>query len=1786
MRNYFMNIKTSWQATTYAYQGSITINYEPPPPNTNGFTGDFDILPSHSITYGDTFKLHPREIETTGTCTFQSVKFRITRGTLVYEGTAIASKTTDDVYTSAKYPFVIQAGAEHEVYMQIQTSCGSDWIGPKTLNIQNNGGGGTPTPAPTSGPTPAPDNKPPVARISWLKSGTTSQVAVVALNSVVDVKLMEKSDPDGDEVTVKDWDFDSSSEWLKSKGESFGGSPYEAINGFAGIAATELGAHTIKMTLQDTKGATYTTSATLNVVDAKPVAVIRAPINVVEGRALPSPIDGTMSYSPLGLQITEYDWTNKADRYYTPENEIVKLRVKDEEGRWSDLAQKTIAVLPDLPPIDTLAVPSEGTRLGTSTIQSGAYSPDYDQIVSHKLEMKYDAANDGFANDSWQTVVNGNGDADSYTFTPSRVGKYLFQESVCEDFGKCGNTDSQAQATRTLNVTNLAPTADVKTESDVTDPPSSTPMLMTDLFNNGRFYNMAKGAVGDKSSWKLENGVLKSKLKTPLRNVGEAHKAITSDYQNGVPYYYQGFSDNGTLSDYGETYGFDNRVATPFFSMQSNPSTTQLYIPGLTGSVMGWIEDDKYTYIMTQPDRYWYNDQTLFVYDKSFNLVWSKAIPYTPIETQRWVYGSYIDTIHFTGQYYTSEQVMRVHNHTLTITVRDKNDPAQEFFIGYNRDTGSESFKIPSETYGRSFIGPDGYLLGTKKYDFNGNDTGITFPFLQADRAFTSFKYNYYYGNSNNNYVMFNPNMTPKADYGNNWANGDRDHTQPYFIGTDSNGNLIGAGSGDPLYGPPYGGQTRIYKLAPNGALTYAQFPNLRLDGDDLKMTLLALDYKDHVWFSGSSYDAHEVKVYDESANLLKVFPFRMPELRPGNPGVICRSQYGFVGADGLVTIMGMCLDTQAPTGQAVYFKYLVIDPTDLSVVVEGNTPNMAMYAYPNRNPGTGFPTFIHPHDDQTFIIEFRDNDRAFYTLKTNGATPRPKIVDAGESTPDLVTGSFVAANQTLKASLKAAAPDGKGTGIAFRIRDDRNYYSLEWEASELRVKNTVNGGTSVVWSKPFPMVANQVYDVRIVPAASSFEVYVNRLYQATINESTWTDGKYGIINRAQQDVSFLGASTEATPAGYGKIEGIALVGQQVSYTMSYSDEESDPKLTAGDSWAYSHNPNALLQPQGTASFNGQTLSAAVTSFPFSGDYTFTYKTKDDPHPQHRYPDNAYDAYRQASNTVTGKIRVHRRPIANFTATWNSNGTVSYADASYDPDRYNPANGSYSTENTGIDYLATRGVLEYRYRYRAAGSSTYMDIKPAKLFGGTYVIELSVRDEYNAWSEWATQTIVAGGSAPLPPNPGFTIAPTTQYRFTAVTIDSTASDPQDGARGNIEHAYYIKNLTSGGPESLQSDVRTSWSKEFGTLGVFQIRQVVINSYGLYAETSHNVSIVNRRPYASVSDPASSTAAAPTMYDTLRPAIKWTYGDGDGDPQTQYQLHFYKSDGSFYRDSGARIGSDRSWTPTADFADNTTYYVHVRAFDGIDWSDWSAPRYFRIVTNKPPTADLAWTPSPVWEGDTIKLLPTLSDPDGDRLDAVYEIESPTGAKRTVSEQRLPPYGGAGPSVTADIPGSWKVRLTVSDGKAPAVTVSRTIPVAPLGVTGQVLHTAAWEDKRQRYNADHPGKERPAHWFWAGELFMLEAATTDTGASATKAASVAVEAGPKLKAALQAVLPSRPAVWKGEIGSAQYGRPLKELPEGDYAFVFTAVYTNGVVKKATVVVRVDDTVDRVVNVHRVQ
>ena len=419
----------------------------------------------------------------------------------------------------------------------------------------------------------------------------------------------------------------------------------------------------------------------------------------------------------------------------------------------------------------------------------------------------------------------------------------------------------------------------------------------------------------------------------------------------------------------------------------------------------------------------------------------------------------------------------------------------------------------------------------------------------------------------------------------------------------------------------------------------------------------------------------------------------------------------------------------------------------------------------------------------------------------------------------------------------------------------------------------------------------------------------------------------------------------------------------------------------------------------------------------------------------------------------------------------------------------------------------------------------------------------------------------------------------------AVTINSTAWDKEDGGREQLPHEYYIRNRSSGEFETLQSTSRTSWTKVFNSLGVMDIRQVVWDSKGQTDQIIRQVTILNRLPVVTVTTPASANQNAPTKFDVLRPTFRWNYSDADGDRQTRFQLRIYRYGGTLVMDSGMVESNARQWTPASDLPEQVYMYVQVRAHDGYEWGNWSAARYFYIETNRPPTADFDWTPKPVWEGDTVRLLPNLADADGDTLQVTWRIVSPNGDVEEIRQTSEPPYGITGPSFRAEVPGRYTVTLTVSDGNAPPVTVGRSLTAEPLAVTGAVNHTPQWEAYRLEYNERYPDRARSADTFWAGEMFMLQAVVTDTGATdphagadITFAEKVSVTL---LSEKVTVRLQSRDSVnWDGEM----WEETFDALPDGVYTFRFQAEWSNGVVKTDDVDIRIQDNIWTTVGVHR--
>jgi len=759
-------------------------------------------------------------------------------------------------------------------------------------------------------------------------------------------------------------------------------------------------------------------------------------------------------------------------------------------------------------------------------------------------------------------------------------------------------------------------------------------------------------------------------------------------------------------------------------------------------------------------------------------------------------------------------------------------------------------------------------------------------------------------------------------------------------------------------------------------------------------------------------------------------------------------------------------------------------------------------------------------------------------------------------------------------------------SGFSYNIQDRLNMYRVELNTWRIRLVKLVNGRKTVLASVDVNVPLSERQSVRIKRYADKHIIYFNGVPVIDLTDNTYTGGTFGpfseifkteFFNMSYRDLSELG--------GKNRLQGVGIVGERLQYNTNYSDPENDPRITAWTSWTYKHvNPNKFLDAgdgkSGLSAYHNKTYNAEQPVMDKVGVYELSAHTVDDPHPEYLYPRNEFDSYRKESNTATQTVIIHRRPVSDFDLTVAANGTVVWNDRSYDPDRW-LSDTNYSTEATGIDYRATRGILQRKYYYISPSgvlSETKL-VTPTET--GWYTVGMAVKDEYDAWSTY-TEKMIYIEKLPAPNDPpvaAFTATPATTYRGVPVTIDSQSWDKEDGGRENLKHTYYLKNVTTGGPETVASAVRTTWTKMFSTLGTFQLRLLVEDSLGQPAEAVRTVTVVNRKPQANVTTPASADPANPTKFDVLRPTFVWTYSDADGDAQTQYQVQIYRTNGTLERDTGVRSGSAKNWVPTADLPEQVTMYVRVRVHDGYDWSDWSAPKYFYIETNRPPVADFDWSPKPTYEGDTITLIDRSTDPDGDPLTYQWSVSGPNGYTRSGSTQAFAIPGAD----TENRTGVYNVTLTVRDPKGASDSVTKPITVLPLIIEGEVHHTPEWREKHAAagHEVEHDPKD-----FYSGEIMRVAAVISAAPANEVTAELRAVsKTGDSIRK--RVVLTNAGGLrYEGELHDESWMSFDGEIREGEHTIVFQVVYRNGVKKETSVPVRIIGNIYKAVSVHRVQ
>ncbi len=1802
-RNYAMIAKVYFEAVSYTYSGYVQVKYKEPvdpcvanpsapgcqptptpsEPPTYTVTGDFDILPSSTINWRDSFQLKPKNFVIPSECKYLHHEYRFEKDGYIWYSDKINNQTAITSFSYSTYPSILGIGSNY-IEIRVTADCAnSGWSAKKILYIDS----------------PS-DNHPPQFSAGFFKeynrTGITPEYEVV-VNSSLNLRIINDTtknpslpyDPDGDPIEYT-WLFsESSSPWIQSFESEYGF--WDNDDAFFNIKATELGYHSVKVIARDPFGAESSRTVSINVIPENPIPLIDGPTEVKENRPLPTPISGSRSYSPAGNQIVDYIWENKKDVYTTPGTETIKLDVVDNKGLKSlSPAVHTLTVLPDEPPYIAIDAPPLAIRNTPVTVTVDYGSPDGDTVANVQIYGYYDANNNGTKDASEDFLFDFTGLAANESITKtaggsqltfkkltdttfqvsaSKVGKVYFEGQATEDYGKKGYTT----AAEYVDVTNQAPSVSFVVEGK-NDQPTLNPTTTYNpgtILKNWALYKTNSLAVLPKApySWSANGNLLESGT-----GVGNLYQDwITQGYSYHSKKYVPPVADFGfgpnSISPY---KGIEVRTKSqPILLPRYIPRNYNQYVVDLKnlGSVLTDLDEwerrsqageylynpnilrpvEAYSMIRSNPTHIYFDtgsayggsDQAIYALNKS--RIPNYSFKYKTIMSPSCCSFNMYGWHRWEGNvspydfmiYMPYERTFTTNIPFYSLQDQNKNprrwDPGQGKLIGWEYEAQSGNFSGASSTkdmpvkaglFAKEVTGKTIYEIRSSR------DVQYGYAYIDSDDDY------YEYTGGSGDYRMYyiltydavtgaeivqerirvrtklDPKVQVKGDNivlifsDQNW---DAPATKLTVLEINRNGEVV-VEKEIPIHlemtvkGPGYvikddkgnfyltftGGQDPWYKLyVVQLKSDYTIGISAKVLGDNW--------YNIKTMPEDNFYEPSVVMAINNATNQLYVRAFnqgswsnqRSPvtSVVDLNTGVVYNwgrhvAQYYGTTKPGFTPFY---MDPYGNVINGVWATYTATGHVERPNWHDGRE----VYFYANsagsnrtRLQAMGYGVLV---GDGMYISTYNGSydtyaGPAAYMMLDIG-TPRsgPSGLKIGQlQSPN----SLADAEIQFTMNMYLAKNDSNLAGFSFRMADPTNRYAVETDGTTLYLSKYTNGVRSILASSAFPFVNDTNYTFKVHMQGSALNVSLDGVPYFSVSDSSFASGKFGPFTDKPL-VSFSNISTKlVTPPNVEWLNSYAIwengsAQAEVRYSdMVFEDPENDPRA-GNNQWSIQHTPK-FLNNQGLSALNGKTLSSPALKLDKVGNYRITLKAQDDPHPNYLYPSSVFAGYRKWSNEYWRIVTVHRRPVAQFTLSINpTDHTVVWNDQSYDPDRWQSPT-VYDTENTGINYGTTRGVLERRYYYETPSGAMVNSKLVAPSEVGTYRVGLQVKDEYGAWSYWAEQTIKI--SVPVidePPIPGFNLSKTTLYRGEPLTITSTARDKEDGPAANLWHEYYIRNVTEGTAETLQSTNRSAWDKVFNSIGVMEIRQVVYDSKGQSAQLVKQVTVLNRAPAAN--------------------------------------------------------------------------------FD--------------------------WSPKPVYEGDDIAIANLSSDPDGDALTYVWTVHGPNGYKQSGSTKDMAIDG----SQTLQHPGIYRVTLRVRDAAGAETSVSRDIAVRELTIEGFVLHTEDWEENRQRYNAKYPQSARPADWFWAGEAFRLAAVVTDTGISATKPVSVEAEAAPALRKALARTGPDL-VRWEGLLRSEDAGFPLDELPEGPYTFVFTVRYSNGAVKTSTVTIQIKNTVQQYVQVHRIQ
>ena len=599
---------------------------------------------------------------------------------------------------------------------------------------------------------------------------------------------------------------------------------------------------------------------------------------------------------------------------------------------------------------------------------------------------------------------------------------------------------------------------------------------------------------------------------------------------------------------------------------------------------------------------------------------------------------------------------------------------------------------------------------------------------------------------------------------------------------------------------------------------------------------------------------------------------------------------------------------------------------------------------------------------------------------------------------------------------------DGQVFGYSFRMQDGKNRYALEFDGNYVYLCKYVNGSRSVLSLSPYYIMDGRSYAVKIRTVGNVMNVWLNKVnYFSDITDASFpVSGQFGAFS----DKPFVMFSamtmkpyqeTDLWNADYAILDEQTGTSELSYDGILFDDPEHDP-MSGSFSWTYVHTP-MFIDNGGLSPLSGKSFASGQPNFDRVGKWDVTLKAKDDPFPlpAFQYPDATFDAYRKSSNMFKKSIIVHRRPVAQFNVMLNADGSVSWTDTSYDPDRYNTTTGHIEP-----GYAASRGIVERKYYYIAPDGSLSNTKLDKVSDSGTYTVGLQVKDEFGAWSWPETATLDVGMRPNNPPIAVLTYpegtkdTPTYLPVGTNPTITWTQTD-LDPDTTFTAYEVYIGQVTTYSGIEYETDEKSSGIKSFVTKDEVN-SYLASNVYGnadlkfrikvrvkdetTWSQWSNEAWLGSRRPPNVGLTFPTGTYENPTSVTTLRPTITWTQNDETGRIAYQ-QVRVWGEDGALVASADIsvpaanRTKTTDSWTMNVDAPRGSKLKVQVRVMNESSvWSDWSNVGWMN--TNSPPTATMV-NPSGTQATPTIfnTTKPiftwTQTDPDPDTVFSNFQIQ---------------------------------------------------------------------------------------------------------------------------------------------------------------------------------------------------